>query len=815
MASSSVILTALDTLSNAYNSLTRQLASGSPTLFPICELILLGCIAGIGLIALLPRRVTAARKEQLVHSCFIFLTMDLMYLAYCGTGSLWAGVLALVLCSSVWQFTAAVGYQEFKLQQLLFFGPTVVVLGSAACFVHWWWSTFWITTLGSMIFLGIFAAVTEGLRGRLCPYPVAVAQVRALAAQLGRLEHANSSEVATVRPQLAAARSRMEQCLLSISAAELARADRFLAAGKEAAATELLEESLQRLNALEVQQCGAKRNAALSQVHLRLGKLRFKSGSLDRAENHFYQAQRGLDLRSTPEAVACLASSAARKKLTSTEALEFYMWFVKLRGPADPGAETATVYQMLRSWCSATGASSANAAGQASLQRKRLQELLTWRAEVDWALLELAKLDEREGRWQTAQETYQRATRLRTVAVEAHLGLARIHLACHRPGDSVRTCQEILRLQPALAAARDLLGQAMVEDLLGRNEDFPEGVSAADRANLAQALEVLRPLAGGPGATARLCLGLGLCLRVLEGVGPALGPLERAAELDPRDAVALYHLADCLGRLETPDLGKVAARLERVLELDPRHVRARVKLARLRFDAGRQEMAAELLTGVPEASAATTGQPARAGWPTEARLLRAELAYARERYAEVGQLLGPLEGLSVRHRFLRARARARSREFEAAVRDYEAVLAVEPKHREANYYLACAMAHLGRNERLPTLLKAHLQSNATDHRPFLLLGNVYLHHGQTQLAVDMLKQGLARAPGDPDLLCAAAAVYMRSGALKQAESMLKQVTQTHSRHGVAFAMLGKTFEGSGRVTDAIGAYERALDSKLD
>ena len=109
------------------------------------------------------------------------------------------------------------------------------------------------------------------------------------------------------------------------------------------------------------------------------------------------------------------------------------------------------------------------------------------------------------------------------------------------------------------------------------------------------------------------------------------------------------------------------------------------------------------------------------------------------------------------------------------------------------------------------LVHTGVDARAVDHlRSDWLQSQVYLRHGQFDLAEKALRRRLAAEPSDSDALNSLAAVYHRQGRTEAAERALLQAVEAAPDHAHPWLNLGRLYEEDGRLDAARQAYETTL-----
>jgi len=123
--------------------------------------------------------------------------------------------------------------------------------------------------------------------------------------------------------------------------------------------------------------------------------------------------------------------------------------------------------------------------------------------------------------------------------------------------------------------------------------------------------------------------------------------------------------------------------------------------------------------------------------------------------------------------------------------------AAEEQIKRGNYAAAMASA-----ERVT-------QSAPNDARNWFLLGYTARLAGKFQISLDAYQRGLAKQPGSVEGLSGMAQTYMRMGRADEAKKILLQVIAANPRRAVDLAMAGELFMQSGDLAQAMTLLERS------
>jgi putative PEP-CTERM system TPR-repeat lipoprotein len=359
------------------------------------------------------------------------------------------------------------------------------------------------------------------------------------------------------------------------------------------------------------------------------------------------------------------------------------------------------------------------------------------------ALLALAELDERRGDLPEAVEHLRHAASAHADALQPRLALARLLVLSGDEDGALATAQEAVKLEPDSATAQTTLGG--VQLALGRNEE-------------------------------------------------ALASFRRAAAAMPRSSEAQYDIGRALVALGR----RVQAReaLERALGEDPAHVAAASLMAKLALESGRPEEAlaiAERLEQAHPGSAVPSMlrgdvHVARAQYVEAARDYSTALERAPDRSLvmrlyEARRAAGATDARDaltdwlashpddVSVRLVLAQAQQDAGKVDAAIAEYERVLAAAPANAVALNNLAWLYAARHDDRALAMAERAHAAApeagEVTD-----TLGWLLVQRGDIDRALPLLRDAAERSPDVPEIRYHLAVALVRDGATAEARTLL-------------------------------------------
>lgn len=275
---------------------------------------------------------------------------------------------------------------------------------------------------------------------------------------------------------------------------------------------------------------------------------------------------------------------------------------------------------------------------------------------------------------------------------------------------------------------------------------------------------------------------LGLVLMAVNYYDAARTCYRHAQALAPRDRRWPYYLGH-LYRL-TEDRTEAAAWFERALELAPSDEATLVWLGRIYLDQGRPDAAERLFM-----HAATVEPESAAAW------------------AGVGQ------------------AALARRDYLRATEALERAIELDPAASAVRYPLAMAYRALGERDAAVTHLQQRgnrgpgivdplmlrFQNVLQGPMLFELHGNQALAAGDAGAAIELYRQGLALAPGEPSLRHRLATALAAAGDAQGAAAELQEALRAAPEFAAAHGLLGAVLATQGRHREAVDRFATALE----
>ncbi len=154
----------------------------------------------------------------------------------------------------------------------------------------------------------------------------------------------------------------------------------------------------------------------------------------------------------------------------------------------------------------------------------------------------------------------------------------------------------------------------------------------------------------------------------------------------------------------------------------------------------------------------------------------------------------------------------KQRDFEKARVEFRNALQLDPNDAEAAYLSGEATERTGNVREAAGLYQDAVQSNAAHTAARAALARLYLYAGEPDKALDLVNQGLAHTPNDPDLLIVRASVRVRSGdkvsALADAQAAARLAPQNEN----AVALLAALHNQQGETAKAVDLLRHALQA---
>lgn len=268
------------------------------------------------------------------------------------------------------------------------------------------------------------------------------------------------------------------------------------------------------------------------------------------------------------------------------------------------------------------------------------------------------------------------------------------------------------------------------------------------------------------------------------------------AEDDPSIRQNLALSLQKAGRLE-----EAVTEASRVLATQPENRAAALLLADTRLRLGEAGKVVEQLGPVLQASPDDK---------TAAYLLGSALL-SLDRTAEAQSVLDRLfRGESAEGHVLLGMMLAKSRDWPAALAEYEKARAANPKLPLVNYFVGEALMR-GREDwaGAAAALRLELETNPYHYESNLLLGTLLLEGGQIQEALARLEQAARLRRDDIALKYPLGAAYLTVGRLEEARALLEAVAASAPGHLPTQMKLAALYTKLGRTEDAARARANA------
>ncbi len=515
------------------------------------------------------------------------------------------------------------------------------------------------------------------------------------------------------------------------------------------------------------------------------------------------------------------------------------------------GIDAADPRVVARAW--ALAGDDAARAGRLDAARERYRRALTVLATDVGALVSAAALELRDGKLDEAAAQIEKAIGLAPTSVRANLVAAELDLARSRLADAAQRLAALRARTPPLAGdelgrlhlidgmrleaeqqpdaalaayaeAAGVLGADALEPaiasamLLGRMAGAARAAKDEVRAKAleAQASERLERLAAEAEADPTLAVTLGVTYLAAGAAADSERWLRKALARRPRDVEATFQLAEALRRQGKQD--EALATLVKAFELDPTRIDLGVELARGFEAAGEDGRAAELFRRLVAVPTATLDVRLRAG-----------RFFARVRDVEAarkqGELILEVDPASATGQFLRAEGLIADGNLDEARTLLQRAVKADPDPQFLDGLgRACEAlaARSGDTARRDEALTAYVQASDLDPKmlnPRLGRGRLHMERNEHGKALAAFQEALELAPAEPSIPYGIGMAYAELNDRPRAVEWLTRAVRAKARAD-AYYRLGVIhfdMENSGAAAAALAratelglADERAL-----
>ncbi len=276
---------------------------------------------------------------------------------------------------------------------------------------------------------------------------------------------------------------------------------------------------------------------------------------------------------------------------------------------------------------------------------------------------------------------------------------------------------------------------------------------------------------------------------------------------DPKDVVHLHVGLEKARRFMQDRLYEQAAQqLRQVLQEDATNLAALNELSMVYEEQGKSEEGLEVV------QRALALDPQNPGLTLRLASFEAQRQNL-DKALELTQAVLEMDPNHLESRIQRALFLQRQRKFEAAEEELERALEREPQHPRLNaLYSRMVEMRRGELEAAEQRLRRVLTTDPFLVLGYRLLGDVLARRGAVEEAVDVLRQGLERAPDDPQLHARLGLLLARNG-LGGAETerhLSEAIRLSETFQGDLHAARGGLLAEQGRLAEALDEYERVL-----
>jgi putative PEP-CTERM system TPR-repeat lipoprotein len=400
------------------------------------------------------------------------------------------------------------------------------------------------------------------------------------------------------------------------------------------------------------------------------------------------------------------------------------------------------------------------------------------------AMYNVARLNWKAGAVAGARERFERVVSQEPESIPVLLALSRIAIAEDRLDDAVSLLRRARAADPEVVNVHLALA-----DVYGR------------QGRMREALDVAEEAVGFAADDPVVLMALGRAQLAAERPTDALVTLRKLTELSPDSPDAHFEFARACLQADHGTSARLA--LTKVLELDPQHLGAKVGLGTLALREGNTDKAMELAKEIqntqPGLAAGHTLQgdlymaqqkPRDAVGSYEKALKNDPDTKLVLKLVEAHRLAGDARAADdtlnrwlrahpddVETRVVRAAAHVKTGNTQAAIKDYETALELQPNHATALNELAWLYYRKGDPRALEMAEHAH---SLLPDRPEVLdaYGWLLVENDQVARGMTLLKKALSKAPDDPQIRYHLVGALARDGQRERAREELETLLRS-------------------------------------
>lgn len=358
--------------------------------------------------------------------------------------------------------------------------------------------------------------------------------------------------------------------------------------------------------------------------------------------------------------------------------------------------------------------------------------------------------------------------------------------------------------------------QTAAVDIIAYNRGLAEGDAFLAEGRYEEALVAYDQAAQSNPVSAAPVVKRGNVYLAQGNVEQALAEYEAALRNDSTYALAHYQIAEIYRTQGDEDAA--LAQYQRALRVDPAFADAQIQIGGIYQAQGDLVQAAQSFN---EALRTAVNDPrARASALTRLGNLEAEQGKQERAVARYQQAQQEDPAFSGSYLQL-GQIYLEQEDLAQALEQFQIGVQAAPANADLRFFLGQALSRLGRLDEADVHLQEAIRLNqlpggdASDHRPYLWLGQNYLARNLPQDAVTAYQQGLEQAPENRDLRMALAEAYRQQAQFPQAIAEYETLIAADPQDTDAYAGLGVAYQEVGDLARARETFDRLLAESAD
>jgi tetratricopeptide (TPR) repeat protein len=160
-------------------------------------------------------------------------------------------------------------------------------------------------------------------------------------------------------------------------------------------------------------------------------------------------------------------------------------------------------------------------------------------------------------------------------------------------------------------------------------------------------------------------------------------------------------------------------------------------------------------------------------------------------------------------------AKYNKKEFDAALADFESLIAISPNDSDVYYKAGLFAEKAGKKEKARTFYRKAFDLGMKKAGIFSVLASMSKADKDTAQAIKLIQEGRAAFPKDQSLIIEELSIYLSSNQQKKALELLDEAIKIDPKNHTLYFAAGKCFEDLKDLAKAREYYQMAIDAKPD